>query len=68
MIKMNDFKSEPQELQNEIANNIQRVIKSGWYVLGPELEKFERRTGRVGLTLCACGLPDEIRTWEPPHA
>jgi len=26
MIKMNDFKSEPEELQNEISNNIQRVI------------------------------------------
>lgn len=51
---MNDFKSEPQELQNEIANNIQRVIKSGWYVLGPELEKFEASWAKT------CGLNHAI--------
>ena len=54
MIKMNDFKSEPQELQNEIANNIQRVIKSGWYVLGPELEEFEASWAKT------CGLNHAI--------
>ena len=30
--------------------------------------KFERKTGRLGLTVGAHRLPGEFRTWEPPHA
>lgn len=42
MILMNDFKAEPAELRDEMARAAQRVINSGWYVLGPEVEAFER--------------------------
>lgn len=43
MILMNDFKAEPAALQAEMLAATQRVIASGWYVLGPEVEAFERR-------------------------
>jgi len=41
MILMNDFAAEPEDLiQSELAA-IERVIRSGWYVLGPEVQAFE---------------------------
>lgn len=43
MILMNDFKSEPAELRTAMLAAAERVIGSGWYVLGPEVEAFERR-------------------------
>lgn len=41
MILMNDFKSEPQALRSAMSDAASRVIDSGWYVLGKELEDFE---------------------------
>jgi dTDP-4-amino-4,6-dideoxygalactose transaminase len=41
MILMNDFKAEPAELQDAMRVAASRVISSGWYVLGPEVEAFE---------------------------
>jgi dTDP-4-amino-4,6-dideoxygalactose transaminase len=43
MILMNDFKAEPAELKAALLAACERVIGSGWYVLGPEVEAFERR-------------------------
>lgn len=41
MILMNDFKAEPEELlQRELAA-VERVLRSGWYVLGNEVKAFE---------------------------
>ncbi len=41
MILMNDFRAEPAGLiQQEIAA-VEKVIKSGWYILGNEVENFE---------------------------
>lgn len=40
-ILMNDFRKEPKELKRDIQQAITRVLESGWYVLGPEVEKFE---------------------------
>lgn len=38
---MNDFRAEPAELiQSEVAA-VEKVIKSGWFVLGNEVESFE---------------------------
>lgn len=37
-----DLKSPYQELQDELDDAYQRVMKSGWYVLGNELENFEQ--------------------------
>ena len=42
MILMNDFKSEPEALKQGQREAVQRVIGSGWYVLGSEVENFEK--------------------------
>jgi len=41
MILMNDFTKEPRDLKARISMSIKRVVESGWYVLGEELERFE---------------------------
>jgi dTDP-4-amino-4,6-dideoxygalactose transaminase len=41
MILMNDFKAEPEELRIEMLGAVNRIMKSGWYVLGKEGEHFE---------------------------
>lgn len=41
MILMNDFKSEPEELIEKEICAAERVLRSGWYVLGQEVESFE---------------------------
>ena len=43
MILMNDFKAEPAELREAMASAAARVFASGWYVLGTEVQAFERR-------------------------
>ena len=42
MILMNDFKAEPAALRDAMALATRRVIDSGWYVLGKEVQAFER--------------------------
>lgn len=43
MIVMNDFKAEPQAIRDAMLVAAKRVLDSGWYVLGKELESFERQ-------------------------
>jgi dTDP-4-amino-4,6-dideoxygalactose transaminase len=43
MVLMNDFKAEPEELIRKQAAAAERVIRSGWYILGKELQAFETR-------------------------
>lgn len=47
MILMNDFKAEPAALKEEMQAAVARVIDSGWYVLGKELETFECRWAEI---------------------
>ena len=42
MILMNDFKAEPLELKKSMKTATDRVIESGWYVLGKEVEQLEK--------------------------
>lgn len=42
MIPFLDLKSPYDELKPEIDAAIQRVLDSGWFILGPEVETFER--------------------------
>jgi dTDP-4-amino-4,6-dideoxygalactose transaminase len=51
MIFMNDFKAEPAQLRVAMLKAAERVIESGWYVLGNEVEKFEKKWSDV------CGVP-----------
>lgn len=41
MILFNDFSKEPEELKQEIHQAIEKVVNSGWFILGKELESFE---------------------------
>lgn len=42
MILMNDFRAEPPELRAAELHAVKRVLDSGWYVLGPEVQAFEQ--------------------------
>lgn len=42
MVPFLDLKSPYDELKPEIDAAIQRVLDSGWFILGPEVEAFER--------------------------
>ena len=43
MILMNDFKAEPTELRSAMLASVERVLESGWYVLGNEVLAFEKQ-------------------------
>jgi dTDP-4-amino-4,6-dideoxygalactose transaminase len=47
MILMNDFRAEPAALSQAMLEATQRVIASGWYVLGKEGQAFEQRWAAI---------------------
>ena len=51
MILMNDFKAEPLELREAMLKATNRVLESGWYVLGNEGKQFEEQWS----TVCGVG-------------
>ncbi|UAJ71501.1 DegT/DnrJ/EryC1/StrS family aminotransferase [Synechocystis sp. PCC 7339] len=42
MIPMNDFAAEPEALIQQEIKAVEKVLRSGWYVLGPEVKNFEK--------------------------
>lgn len=54
MILMNDFKAEPPEMREAMLGAVRRVLESGWYVLGNEVESFEKKWAE------ACGVPRAV--------
>jgi dTDP-3-amino-3,4,6-trideoxy-alpha-D-glucose transaminase len=42
MILANDFKRQWEDVGNDITSAIARVGQSGWYILGKEVEGFEK--------------------------
>ena len=54
MASMNDFKAEPSLLKAEMSAAVSRVIDSGWYVLGQELNTFEKEWADV------CGVSHAV--------
>ena len=51
MILMNDFRTEPSELTQQEVAAVERVIKSGSYILGNEVKNFESAwANRCGVT------------------
>src|SRR5256885_2043489 len=56
MILLNDFKAEPQPLRDSMLAAVSRVFESGWYVLGNEVEAFEREWAG------ACGVSHAVGT------
>jgi dTDP-4-amino-4,6-dideoxygalactose transaminase len=56
MIPMNDFAAEPEDLRRREMSAVERVLRSGWYVLGGEVRAFEAAwAGRCG-TQAAVGV------------
>ena len=51
---MNDFQSEPSELRKAMLDATRRVLESGWYVLGHEVDTFEREWRTI------CGLEHAV--------
>ena len=54
MIAMNDFKADPEALIQDELKAVERVIRSGWYVLGNELKAFEKAWA------AACRTPHSV--------
>ena len=54
MILMNDFKAESTSLKEEMLSAASRVIDSGWYVLGKEVEEFEQLWAKT------CGVSSAV--------
>ncbi len=53
MILFNNFKIQYEILKNEIDTAVQRVLNSGWYILGEELESFEKEFAKyIGTEFC----------------
>lgn len=54
MIFMNDFRAEPQALKDEMLTAAARVVESGWFVLGNEVDTFQSSWAE------ACGVAHAI--------
>lgn len=59
-VLLNDFKRQWTETADAVLSAVARVGESGWYVLGPEVERFERELAGVWrrrhVVGCASGL------------
>jgi len=56
MILMNGFLREPEDLRDRELQAVARVLRSGWYVLGKEVEAFETEWARATGTAHAVGV------------
>jgi dTDP-4-amino-4,6-dideoxygalactose transaminase len=53
MVLFNDFSKEPLSLKKEINKAIQKVLDSGWFILGKELGSFEENfASYIGARFC----------------
>ena len=56
MILMNDFQAEPAELREKLASAIAEVIESGSFILGHQVEEFERQWAARSATQYCIGV------------
>lgn len=56
MILMNDFRAEPEELVRRELAAVERVLRSGWYILGTEVKDFEANWAAYCRTKLAVGV------------
>jgi dTDP-4-amino-4,6-dideoxygalactose transaminase len=53
MILLNDFKKQYALIKPQLDSAVSRVLESGWYILGRELESFEAEFARyIGVDYC----------------
>lgn len=55
-VPLANFLAEYQAIKGEIDGAILRVLESGWFILGPEVEKFEREMANYVGTKFAVGV------------
>jgi len=55
-IQMNDFKREYLSIKSEIDDAVERVLSSGWYILGNEVKNFEKEFAEYVGTKYAIGV------------
>ena len=53
-VRFNDLRICDTDLAREVRTAIERVVSSGWYVLGPEVQAFEKEYARA--TGARCGV------------
>jgi dTDP-4-amino-4,6-dideoxygalactose transaminase len=56
MIPFVNFEREYAEIGEEVSHAIQRVLKSGWFILGEEVEKFEEEFSKYCGTRFGIGV------------
>lgn len=56
MILMNDFKAEPEDLMQAQLAAAERVLRSGWYILGREVQQFEEAWAQCCGVAAAVGV------------
>jgi dTDP-4-amino-4,6-dideoxygalactose transaminase len=56
MILMNDFRAEPAEMIRQELSAVERVLRSGWYILGNEVKEFEAEWAARCTTKFAVGV------------
>lgn len=56
MISMNDFRAAPEELIRQELSAAERVIRSGWFILGQELKSFEQTWANTCHTKFSVGV------------
>lgn len=60
MILMNDFKKEYQAIKEDVQIALNRMLESGWYILGPEVEAFEKEFAAYCGTTYAVGVANGL--------
>src|ERR1700722_3384852 len=64
MIRMNDFKREPEPLRRLEQAAIERVIKSGRFILGNEVQGFEKAWATFCGVKCCTGVGNGMEAIE----
>ena len=64
MIRMNDFISEPPELHREELAAVERVFRSGFYILGKEVQQFEEAWAKFCATQFCAGVANGMEAIE----
>jgi dTDP-3-amino-3,4,6-trideoxy-alpha-D-glucose transaminase len=56
VIPANDFQRQWADTQSDLTRAFERVLASGWYILGSEVQKFEERLAAYWGLSHACGV------------
>ncbi len=55
-VRFNDLRICDTDLAREVRTAIERVVSSGWYVLGPEVQAFEKEYARAAGARCGVSV------------